>query len=187
MSDMTKIRSFLSTTSVYLYNVLFSKIPVNFIRMAFAKRYMCLGKHTFLSVNVRLLNTNHGKNQITIGDNCFINPGCILDGRFGKIIIGNNVDIARESWIYTLEHDPHDDYYSIRYADVIIEDYVWIASRVTILPGITIGRGSVIATGAVVTKNIPPMSIAGGVPAEVIGVRKSALKYNITFRPYLYT
>jgi maltose O-acetyltransferase len=184
---MIKVKSLLSTISVYLYNVLFSKVPINFIRIAFAKRHMCLGKQTFISINVRLLNTVHGKNQITIGDNCFINPGCLLDGRFGKIVIGNNVDIARGSWIFTLEHDPHDDYHCLKYGDVIIEDHVWIASRVTILPGVTIGRGSVIATGAVVTKNIPPMSIAGGVPAKVIGTRKSALKYNITFRPYLYS
>jgi acetyltransferase-like isoleucine patch superfamily enzyme len=184
---MTKINELLSAISLYLYNVLFSKIPINFIRIAFAKRHLSLGKHSFISINVRLLNSENGEKQITIGDHCFINPGCLLDGRFGKIVIGNNVDIARESWIFTLDHDPHDDYHRLRSGDVYIEDYVWIASRVTILPGITIGRGSVIATGAVVTKNIPPMSIAGGVPAAIIGTRKSALKYNITFRPYLYS
>jgi len=182
-----KLKKWASTLDVYLYNVLFSKIPINYIRIAFAKRHMSLGKGTFISINVRLLNSENGKDQITIGDHCFINPGCLLDGRFGKIVIGNNVDISRGAWIYTVEHDPHDDYYRMRQGDVIIEDYVWIASRVTILPGITIGRGSVIATGAVVTKNIPPMSIAGGVPAEVKSVRKSALKYNITFRPDLYS
>ena len=183
---MIKIKIILYTMSAYLYNVLFSKIPVNFIRIALAKQYMCLGKKSFISINVRILNTHHGKNQITIGDNCFINPGCILDGRYGKIKIGNNVDIARESWIYTLEHDPHDNYYSLRHGDVVIEDHVWIASRVTILPGITVGRGCVIATGAVVTKNIPEMSIAGGVPAKVIGLRKSDLNYTISFSPFLY-
>lgn len=182
-----KIKNLLSALDVYLYNVLFSKIPINPIRIAFAKRHMTLGKHTFISMNVRLLNSDNGKKQITIGDHCFINPGCLLDGRFGKIVVGNNVDIARGSWIFTLEHDPHDDYHSLRSGDVVIEDYVWISSRVTILPGITIGRGSVIATGAVVTKNIPPMSIAGGVPATIIGTRESALKYNITFRPRLYS
>jgi hypothetical protein len=65
---MIKITKLLSTINVYLYNVLFSKIPINFIRMAFAKGFMCLGKHTFISMNVRLLNNEHGKNQITIGD-----------------------------------------------------------------------------------------------------------------------
>jgi maltose O-acetyltransferase len=184
---MTKIKNWFAKLDVYLYNVMFSKIPINFIRIALAKRHMTLGKHTFISVNVRLLNSENGREQITIGENCFINPGCLLDGRFGKIVIGNNVDIARGVWIYTLEHDPHDDYYSLRHGDVIIEDYVWLSSRVTILPAITIGRGSVIATGAVVTKNIPPMCIAGGVPAKVIGPRKSALKYTISFRPTLYS
>jgi acetyltransferase-like isoleucine patch superfamily enzyme len=182
-----KIKNLLSGLDVYMYNVLFSKIPVNFIRIAFAKRHMSLGKGTFISINVRLLNSENGKKQITIGDHCFINPGCLLDGRFGKIVIGNNVDIARGSWIFTLEHDPHDDHYSLRQGDVIIEDYVWISTRVTILPGVTIGRGSVIASGAVVTKNIPPMSIAGGVPAEVKGTRESALKYTIDFQPSFYS
>lgn len=184
---MAKIKNWLSAFDLYMYNVLCSKIPVNFIRIAFAKRHMTLGKHTFISINVRLLNSKNGREQIIIGDNCFINPGCLLDGRFGKIVIGNNVDIARGVWIYTLEHDPHDDYYRLRHGDVFIEDYVWLSSRVTILPAITIGRGSVIATGAVVTKNIPPMCIAGGVPAKVIGQRKSALKYTIAFRPALYS
>ncbi|MDN5284317.1 MAG: acetyltransferase [Mucilaginibacter sp.] len=148
--------------------------------------FMVLGKQAFISMNVRLLNYEHGRKQIVIGDNSFINPDCLLDGRFGKIIIGNNVDIARGSWIFTLEHDPHDDFHGLKQGDVIIEDHVWIASRVTILPGVTIGKGSVIASGAVVTKDIPPMSIAGGIPAKVIGVRKSALKYKITYQPYFY-
>jgi acetyltransferase-like isoleucine patch superfamily enzyme len=90
-------------------------------------------------------------------------------------------------WIYTLEHDPHDDYYRLRHGDVIVEDYVWLSSRVTILPAIAIGKGSVIATGAVVKKNILPMCIAGGAPAKVIGPRKSALKYTISSRPKFYS
>ena len=122
-----------------------------------------------------------------MGEGCMINPDCLLDGRGGKLIIGDNVDIARGSWIFTLEHNPHDDYHSTQQGDVIIEDYVWIASRVTVLPGVRIGRGSVIASGAVVTKDIPPMSIAGGIPAKVIGVRKSELKYKLTFKPLFYT
>lgn len=52
--------------------------------------------------------------------------------------------------------------------DVIIEEDVWCGANVTILKGVTIGRGSIIAAGAVVTKNIPAYSIAGGVPAKVI-------------------
>ena len=53
-------------------------------------------------------------------------------------------------------------------APVAIEDDVWIGGQVTILPGVTIGRGSVIAAGAVVTANVPPVVVAGGVPARVL-------------------
>lgn len=172
--------------SLYLFNAFFCKIPINFIRMFFMRLYMKIGKGSFVSCNVKILNLEDPKNNITIGDNCFINPECLLDGRKGKIIIKDNVDIARGTWIYTLEHDPHDDYHATRQGDVIIEDYVWIASRAMILPGVTLGKGCVIASGAVVTKDVPAMSIAGGVPAKVIGTRRSALKYTIDFTPYLY-
>src|SRR5882672_6699208 len=81
----------------------------------------------------------------------------------------------------------HTDSSMITSPDLIIEESVWIASRVTILPGVRNGKGSVVAAGAVVTKDIPPMSIAGGVPAIVIGERKARLLYRNEFFPHLYT
>lgn len=116
-----------------------------------------------------------------------INPGVVLDGRIGKIIIGNNVDIARDVYIYTAQHDPHSDFHSIKSGDVVIEDYVWIASRVTVLPSIRLEYGCVIACGAVVTKDIEKLSIAGGIPAKKIGERRSGLKYTIDYHPPFYT
>ena len=94
------------------------------------------------------------------------------------------MDIAQETNIWTLEHDINDDYHISKGGDVIVEDYVWIASRVTILPGITIGRGAVVASGAVVNKNIPPMAIVGGVPAKIIGERKNKLLYTLNYKPW---
>jgi len=69
-------------------------------------------------------------------------------------------------------------------APVTIEDYVWIGHRAIIMPGVTIGRGAVVAAGAVVTKSVPPMSIVAGVPAKIIGQRHSALKYTKYHRPW---
>lgn len=63
------------------------------------------------------------------------------------------------------EKNPEDD------ADVIIEDDVWVGCNVTILKGVTIGRGGIVAAGAVVTKSVPPYTIVGGVPAKKIGNR----------------
>lgn len=65
-----------------------------------------------------------------------------------------------------------------------MSDYVWIGARATIMPGVTIGRGAVIATGAVVTKDVPEMAIVAGIPARVIGQRRSALKYTLNYSPF---
>ena len=143
------------------------------------KLHMQIGKDSHLLRDVNILVPSN----IKIGDNCVINSKALLDGRGGKLIIGNNVDIAREVNIWTLEHDPHDDFHRAIGGDVIIEDYVWIASRVTILPNVRIGKGAVIASGAVVTKDVPEMSIVGGVPAKIIGKRTSKLKYVLNYNP----
>ncbi len=150
------------------------------LRMYVAKRYFAhIGKGTSLLCNVRF----DCPNNISLGDNVVVNSNVYLDGRGGKLLIMSNVDIATEVNIWTLEHDVHDDYHVAAGADTIIEDYVWIASRATILPGVRIGRGAVIASGAVVTKDVPAMAIVGGVPAKVIGERKSKLLYQLNYNP----
>jgi len=121
--------------------------------------------------------------NIFIGHNCVINKKVLLDGRGGQIKIGNNVDIGQETNIWTLEHDVNDEYHKSIGADVIIEDYVWIASRVTILPGVKIGKGAVIACGAVVTKNVNSYEIVGGIPAKKIGNRNQNLEYKLNYNP----
>ena len=138
-----------------------------------------VGKHTNFLMGLEFRKPQN----ISIGNNSVVNKRVLLDGRGGRLIIGNNVDIAQETNIWTLEHDVHDDYHTDTGADVMIEDYVWIASRVTILPGVTIGRGAVVASNAVVTKDVPAMAIVGGIPAKVIGKRKSKLKYTLNYQP----
>lgn len=116
--------------------------------------------------------------RIEIGDNNTINQNVLLDGR-GGLCIGNNVDIAQEVNIWTAEHDYNSSQYEGVTGKVIIEDYVWVASRATILPGCTLHKGSVVAAGAVVTKDVPSMAIVGGVPARIIGWRNCELKYRL--------
>lgn len=138
-----------------------------------------LGSQTYFLLGVEIRN---GKN-ISIGDNCVVNKRVLLDGRGGKLTIGNNVDIAQETNIWTLSHSPNSDTHESIGADVTIEDFVWIASRATILPGVKVGRGAVVASGAVVTKDVPSMAIVGGVPAKAIGTRASSLNYQLNYRP----
>lgn len=135
-----------------------------------------LGKGSFVSRNVKFRNTKN----IFIGEGCVINPNVLLDGRGGKITIGNNVDIAQESIIWTMGHDPqtHDN----RVGDVIIEDYSWIGCRVMIMPGVMIGESSVCAACAVITKNVESNSIYGGVPARKICNRDRKKNYRLSFK-----
>ncbi len=177
---MKKIKSITKLFYFYLLREWVMFIPFHFIRLFFIKRVV--GKVGRQSNFLMGLEIRKAEN-ITIGDNCVINKRVLLDGRGGKLIIGNNVDIAQETNIWTLEHDVNDDYHKDIGADVIIEDYVWIASRVTILPGVRIGKGAVVASCALVNKDVPPMAIVGGVPAKIIGTRKSALKYKLNYKP----
>lgn len=108
--------------------------------------------------------------NIEIGSGSTIGFKVHLDDR-KKIIIGKNVTIASEVMIWSLHHDYNDIYFKAVGAPVIIEDYAWICSRAVILPGVTIGQGAVVASGAVVSKNVEPWTVVGGVPAKKIADR----------------
>ena len=115
---------------------------------------------------------------IKIGDHCAIGNDTFLDGR-GGITIGDDVTLSMGVWVWTWQHDPQSPTFDAHGGPVIIEDYAWISSRVTILPNVTIGRGSVVAANALVTKDMKPYTIVGGVPAQVIGERTKELHYHL--------
>lgn len=116
-------------------------------------------------------------NGIKIGHNSIIGNDAYLDGR-ENIYIGDNVNIGGEVRIYTWEHDIESLTFGGKYAPVHIENWVYIGSRVIILPGVKIGEGAVVASGAVVTKNVKPWSMVGGVPAKFIKNRPK-VKYKL--------
>lgn len=116
---------------------------------------------------------------IRIGAWTSIGDHCILDGR-GDLTIGDSVNFSTGVWIWTSEHVVNARDFSATSAPVVIEDYAWVSCRAVILPGVTVGRGAVVAAGAVVTKSVPPFAIVGGVPAKVIGERSRDLDYKLT-------
>ena len=119
--------------------------------------------------------------RIVIGEHTVIGHGAILDGRFG-LCIGSNVNLSTGVWIWTAQHDPQSPEFKSRGAPVVIGDYAWLSSRCTILPGICVGEGAVVAAGAVVAEDVPPYTIVGGVPARAIGHRTRDLRYQLKGR-----
>jgi len=141
---------------------------------------------------------------VSIGHNTIIGNDAFLDGRSKRewkkgenklsgylknlikpanqpLHIGNNVSIAGEVRIFTMEHDVDDPLFKEISGKVIIEDFAVIGTRVTILPGVTVGQGAVIASGAVVTKDVAPYTVVGGVPAVFIRDRSRDLRYQLKF------
>ena len=178
---LISIYSILVAMSDYIIREWLMFVPFHFFRKSIIElKFKSVGNSTNFLMGIEF---REPKN-ISIGSNSVINKRVLLDGRGGQLKIGNNVDIAQETNIWTLEHDVHDDFHKDKGGDVIIEDYVWIASRVTILPGIKIGKGAVVAANSVVTKDVASMTIVGGVPAKKIGVRKSNLKYSLNYQPW---
>jgi maltose O-acetyltransferase len=121
--------------------------------------------------------------SISIGARSVINRGCLLDGRGGTIDIGSDTDIAQESYFWTLQHDPNDPDHGVKGGDIVIGRNVWIGARSSVLPGVTIGDGAVVATGSVVTRDVKEKCIVAGVPAREIGRRKNNLEYKLNYKP----
>ncbi|MCD7890494.1 MAG: sugar O-acetyltransferase [Ruminococcus sp.] len=111
--------------------------------------------------------TDFGKN-IHIGKDVFVNSGCHFQDQ-GGIKIGDSAFIGHNVVLATINHDlnPKNNRKNI-YAPIVIGNHVWIGSNATILQGVTIGEWAVVAAGAVVTKDVPPFSVVGGVPANII-------------------
>lgn len=165
---------------LFLYYIIGSKLPdlafpggrvYNAVR-CFLLRYILrkFGQHNEIYGSVYIGDGS----DLEIGHKCQINGGC----RLVNVIIGNYVMIAPDVVFLFQSHrmdsveKPMIDQGEIKFPKSIVEDDVWICQRAIIMPGVRIGKGSVIGAAAVVTKDVPPYAIVAGVPARVIKWRK---------------
>lgn len=159
---------------LYLANWWVNRVPFHAIRNAYYRAVCRLELASGSSLHMgAVLYTLGG---VRIGPKTTIDQSVRLDGR-GGLVIGAGVSIAPEVALLTADHDPQSSDFAGRVAEVVIEDHVWLGTRAMVLPGVRVGRGAVVAAGAVVTKDVPPYAIVGGVPARVIGERTEDLQY----------
>ena len=113
---------------------------------------------------------NNAVGDVMIGDHTRIG---LHNTIIGPVIIGSHVNLAQGITVTALNHNFEDskkriDEQGVSTNAVVIEDDIWIGANAVVLPGVTIGHHSVVAAGAVVTKDVPPHSLVAGVPAKVI-------------------
>jgi len=158
----------------YIVNDILPHIPFWSLRRVYLKsRNVKIGIGSFIMKNNYIMTPG----RLTIGANSHINRGCTLDCRAG-IRIGNSTSISYQVCLLTGSHDKDTTDFRGVYLPITIGDYVWIGANATILQNVTIGDGAVICAGAVVTTDVPPYSIYGGVPARKIGERRHDLNYH---------
>lgn len=118
-----------------------------------------------------------GPKGLVIEDGVHIGPRAFLDAREG-LTIRRGAVISYDAVIWTLGHDYNDEGFAGKGAPVEIGSHAWICSRATVLPGVKVGEGAVVAAGAVVTGDVPPYAVVAGVPAKVVKMRQE--------KPYCY-
>ena len=162
----------------WIFIAILKRIPSRRLRIAILRRHGArIAKNVAMYASVEIRNPR----GISIAEGCSIGPKVLLDARKG-LEVGRNVTIAYDAIIWTLHHDMNaPDFHTIG-AKTTIDEYAWICSRAILLPGVHIGEGAVVASGAVVTKDVEPYTIVGGIPAKTIGKRN---KIDFTYTPYI--
>lgn len=139
------------------------------IRSFFASMFLAKS-----GVNIDIQKYTRFSHFCELGNNSGIGEGSRL---YGKVLIGDDVMMGPQCWIYTQNHEfryldkPMRQQGPQREEPVVIGNDVWIGSRVTILPGVHVGNGVIIGAGAVVSKDVPDYAIVGGNPARILKYR----------------
>jgi acetyltransferase-like isoleucine patch superfamily enzyme len=169
-------------TLSYITNHIVSRILISSIRLYWYRHVMGfkIGKKSSILPDFKVA----GRGNIKIGNHCVINNSCRFDNRF-PIKIGNNVSITYGTSVITKGHDVDDPLFRTKGEPVVIEDYVWIAAFVIILPGVTLKQGAVVLPGSVVTCDVEAYHIVGGNPAKFVRERSRNLVYELNWDPWL--
>jgi maltose O-acetyltransferase len=180
-------RDLVRATMKYATNGVVQHIPFYAARHWWYRRMLGWDLHPSASIlmgqQVQLAGLRASGARVSIGEGSVINRGCLLYTT-GGLQIGRQVSVSSGVWLVTGSHDINAPDFRAEFRPIVIEDFVWIGARATILPGLRIGEGAVVMAGAVVTRDVAPYTIVGGVPARVVGERTLRdPSYDLRFRP----
>ncbi|MBP5764786.1 MAG: glycosyltransferase [Bacteroidales bacterium] len=152
----------------YMVNSVLPHLPGWKLRRFYLRHVgLRIGEGSFIMKKNYLMQPHH----LEIGSYSHINRDCLIDAR-GGIRIGNSVCLSHKVILMTGSHDIESPCFMGKFKPIEIGDYAFLGVGCTILQGVHVGRGAVVAAGAVVTADVPDFAIVGGVPARIIGERK---------------
>lgn len=175
----TNMRDFFAQSILYFCNHVVCHLPSHGLRLWFYRNLMAfdVADRTAIFLNC-VFDARH---NFSLGAGSVINERCRMDNR-GGLEIGRSVSISSDVIILTADHDPESETFEGRMRPVKIGDYSWVGTRAMILPGVTVGRGAVVAAGSVVTKSVADHTIVAGVPARPVKTRTSNLRYDCYYK-----
>lgn len=180
-------RGVLAAAIKYITNHVIAHIPFYGVRHGWYRGVLGwdIGENAaiLLGQHVQMAGIRTSGKRVSIGADTVINQGCLLYTT-GGLLIGEHVSVSSGAWLVTGTHLMNDSSFIAVFKPIMIDDYAWIGSRATILGGVTIGRGAVVMAGAMVTRDVAPYSVVGGVPAKPIGTRTlQHPAYELNFHP----
>lgn len=164
------------------YNWFGCHLPVRTLRMAWLR---AMGATIGPGAAVFWGTTVFNARDLIIGDRTVVSFRCVLDAR-GGLTFGSDVVVASDVQFISGTHEIDSPDFAARFAPIAIGSRAWIASRTTVLAGVTIGDGAVVAASALVIDDVPESAVVGGVPAKQLGTRSRGLRYRIGPHPRFY-
>jgi len=152
-----------------------SYVPINWFRIAVLRAWGgAVGSDVAIHHGFQVRSAR----RLRLGSHIFIAEGVTLDAR-GGLTIGDNVSLNSDVQIWTAQHDWRSHDFAYVASPSSIGSRCWVSTRVTILPGVDVGEGAVMAAGSVVTSNVEAFCLVGGIPAKKIADRPHDIDYTI--------
>ena len=181
-NEMSKIHKAFYYAVTLWGNRIINKLPSRHLRKVFYSMLGAkMGKNCYPCRRVEILLPR----GLKLGDGVSVGWFAELDAR-GGITVGHDTNISSHVKLITGSHDIDDPNFTADFLPIHIGHHCWIGTGATVLQGVKIGDGAVVAAGAVVNKDVPPYTVVGGVPAKCIRKRSGDISYKTGAPPIMY-